>query len=202
MALLADEYLSVPGSGEGIYKDRGSRFIARAYPVATEDEVKAVLEVLRREFHDARHHCYAYRLGLKADRYRANDDGEPSGSAGRPILGQLESRGLSDVLVVVVRYFGGIKLGVPGLIKAYRTSASDALDAAGTIVRTASVQYSLSFGYDALPQVMNVIKDMGLGQLSQDFGLDCTLRTCVRLTKEEDFLRRISDIRGVVATAL
>lgn len=202
MALLADEFLSVPGGGEGIYKDRGSRFIARAYPVETEDDVKAVLEVLRREFHDARHHCYAYRLGLKADRYRANDDGEPSGSAGRPILGQLESRGLSDVLVVVVRYFGGIKLGVPGLIKAYRTSASDALDAAGTIVRTASVRYSLSFGYDALPQVMNVIKDMGLEQLSQDFGLDCTLRVRVRLTLEEDFIRRISDIRGVAATAL
>lgn len=201
-ALQPDQYLSVKETGDGLYKDRGSRFIARAYQVATEDDVKSVLEGLRREFHDARHHCYAYRLGLTAGKYRANDDGEPSGSAGRPILGQLESRGLSDVLVVVVRYFGGIKLGVPGLIKAYRTAASDALDAAGTIVRTASLRYRIAFGYDAMPAVMATVKDMDLKQSNQDFGLECSLDTEVRLTLREDFEKRLADISGVEAKLL
>lgn len=195
--LMPDQYLSVKETGDGLYKDRGSRFIARAYRVETEEDVKAVLDDLRREFHDARHHCYAYRLGLTAEKYRANDDGEPSGSAGRPILGQLESRGLSDVLVVVVRYFGGIKLGVPGLIKAYRTAASDALDAAGTIVRTASLRYRVTFGYDAMPSVMSTVKDMELKQSNQDFGLECSLDTEVRLTLREDFEKRLADISGV-----
>ena len=194
MALLADEYLSVPGGGEGIYKDRGSRFIARAYPVETEDDVKAVLEVLRREFHDARHHCYAYRLGLKADRYRANDDGEPSGSAGRPILGQIDSAGLSDVAVIVVRYFGGIKLGIPGLIRAYKSATADALEKAAKCEKIAGSWMRLRFGYGSMPEVMKAVKDLGLQQRSQDFGLDCTLEVRVRRTLEQDFLEKTKNI--------
>ena len=119
---IKDTYRSIAGKSEGLFKDNGSRFIALAYPVETEEEIKEIVMGLKKEYHDARHHCYAYRLGLKGDKFRANDDGEPSGSAGRPILGQIDSLGLSDILVVVVRYFGGIKLGIPGLIRAYKTS--------------------------------------------------------------------------------
>lgn len=200
--MLPDEYLSIPAHGDGLYKDRGSRFIAGAYPVETEEEVKAIVDSLKKEFHDARHVCYAYRLGMKGDRYRANDDGEPSGSAGRPILGQLESKGVSDVLVTVVRYFGGIKLGVPGLIKAYRTAACEALDASGTVVKTASADYRIDFGYDAMPQVMGLVKDMGLTQKRQDFGVACSLLVGVRLALADDFNRRISDISGVEVNLL
>ena len=119
-----DAYRSIAARSEGLFKDNGSRFIAFAYPVETEEEVKEIVASLKKEYHDARHHCYAYRLGYKGDRFRANDDGEPSGSAGRPILGQIDSLGLSDILVVVVRYFGGIKLGIPG--SAASSSASPA----------------------------------------------------------------------------
>ena len=118
---ICDAYRSVAARAEGLFKDNGSRFIAFIYPVETEEEVREIVSGLRKEYHDARHHCYAYRLGYKGDVFRASDDGEPSGSAGRPILGQIDSAGLSDVLVVVVRYFGGIKLGIPGLIRAYKT---------------------------------------------------------------------------------
>ena len=117
-----DTYKSIGAPSEGLFKDNGSRFIARAYPVESEAEIKEIVAALKKEYHDARHHCYAYRLGLDGEPWRANDDGEPSGSAGRPILGQIDSAGLSDILVVVIRYFGGIKLGIPGLIRAYKTS--------------------------------------------------------------------------------
>ena len=112
-----DSYLSIDSASEGLFKDNGSRFIALAYPVETESEIKDIVASLKKEYHDARHHCYAYRLGYKGDVFRANDDGEPSSSAGRPILGQIDANGLSDILIVVVRYFGGIKLGIPGLIQ-------------------------------------------------------------------------------------
>ena len=122
--MIRDAYKSIASRAGGLFKDNGSRFIAWAYPVETEEEVKEIVAGLKKEYHDARHHCYAYRLGWLGDRFRANDDGEPSGSAGRPILGQIDAAGLSDVLVVVVRYFGGIKLGIPGLIRASRTWTS------------------------------------------------------------------------------
>ena len=130
---IRDTYRSIPAPAAGLFKDNGSRFLAFAYPVENEEEIKDRVQALRKKYHDARHHCYAYRLGHLGDRFRANDDGEPSSSAGRPILGQIDSRGLSDVLVVVVRYFGGIKLGIPGLIRAYRTATADALEQAGTV---------------------------------------------------------------------
>ena len=127
-----DTYKSISMPSKGLFKDNGSRFIALAYPVESEEEIKEIVSSLKKEYHDARHHCYAYRLGLDGSKWRANDDGEPSGSAGRPILGQIDSAGLSDILVVVVRYFGGIKLGIPGLIRAYKTSTADALSRAET----------------------------------------------------------------------
>ena len=190
--------LGVPAPAEGLFKDNGSRFISFAYPVETEEEVKDIVADLKKKYHDARHHCYAYRLGYLGDKFRANDDGEPSGSAGRPILGQIDSRSLSDTLVVVVRYFGGIKLGIPGLIRAYKTSTAEALDNAGSVEKIAGKWYNVSFGYGEMNQVMKVLKDMDLKQKDQDFGNSCSLKTWVRLSQGEDFLKRLSGISGLI----
>ena len=189
-----DAYRSIAARSEGLFKDNGSRFIALAFPVETEDQVREIVASLRKEYHDARHHCYAYRLGYRGDRFRANDDGEPSGSAGRPILGQIDSMGLSDVLVVVVRYFGGIKLGIPGLIRAYRTSTADALGRAEIVEKVAGKRFRLTFDYLSMNGVMKVLKDLGLSPAGQDFGLQCSLEVRVRLVLEEDFRSRLSGI--------
>ncbi len=190
---LQDQYRSIAAPSEGLFKDNGSRFIALAYPVETEEEVKSIVAGLRKEYHDARHHCYAYRLGYKGDVWRASDDGEPSGSAGRPILGQIDSLGLSDILVVVVRYFGGIKLGIPGLIRAYKTSTADALSSARLVDKIASRHFRLQFDYLSMNAVMKVLKDMDLPQSAQEFGESCSLQTSVRLAAVEDFLKRIGN---------
>ena len=192
-----DAYRSIAGRSEGLFKDNGSRFIALAYPVETEEEVKEIVASLKKEYHDARHHCYAYRLGYKGDRFRANDDGEPSGSAGRPILGQIDSLGLSDVLVVVVRYFGGIKLGIPGLIRAYKTSTADALSQAEIVEKVAGKTFRVRFDYLSMNAVMKALKDLGLTATDQDFGLDCTLQVRVRLALEDDFRTRLSEIANL-----
>ena len=190
---MQDQYRSIAAPSEGLFKDNGSRFIALAYPVETEEEVKSIVAGLRKEYHDARHHCYAYRLGYKGDVWRASDDGEPSGSAGRPILGQIDSLGLSDILVVVVRYFGGIKLGIPGLIRAYKTSTADALSSAQIVDKIASRHFRLQFEYLSMNAVMKVLKDMDLPQRAQEFGESCSLQTSVRLAAIEDFLKRIGN---------
>jgi len=189
-----DTYNSIAAQSEGLFKDNGSRFLAFAYPVESEAEVKEIVQRLKKEYHDARHHCYAYRLGLDGEPWRANDDGEPSGSAGRPILGQIDSAGLSDILVVVVRYFGGIKLGIPGLIRAYKTSTADALANARVVEKVAGRWYTLHFPYDSLPAVMKLAKDMDLPQRGQSFLSECTLEVRVRLSVEQDFLERIKKI--------
>ena len=191
---ICDAYRSVAARAEGLFKDNGSRFIAFIYPVETEEEVREIVSALRKEYHDARHHCYAYRLGYKGDVFRASDDGEPSGSAGRPILGQIDSAGLSDVLVVVVRYFGGIKLGIPGLIRAYKTSTADAIANATVVEKVAGRFWKLDFGYLAMNAVQKVLKDLDLPQKDQDFGERCSLVTRVRLSLEETFRERISQI--------
>ncbi len=194
--IIRDSYKSIPAPAEGLFKDNGSRFISFAFPVETEEDIKDIVAELKKKYHDARHHCYAYRLGYLGDRFRANDDGEPSGSAGRPILGQIDSRGLSDVLVVVVRYFGGIKLGIPGLIRAYKTSTAEALDNAGTVEKIAGKWFRIDFGYGAMNQVMKVLKDMDLRQKDQDFGNECSLKAWVRLSMEDDFKDRLSGVEG------
>ena len=171
---IKDTYNSIAAPSRGLFKDNGSRFIALAYPVETEAQIKEIVASLKKEYHDARHHCYAYRLGYKADVFRANDDGEPSGSAGRPILGQIDSRGLSDVRVVVVRYFGGIKLGIPGLIRAYKTSSEDALSQAAVVEKIAAVNYRVEFGYMAMNFVMKVLKDLKMEAGDQQFDMRCS----------------------------
>ena len=194
--IIRDSYRSIPASAEGLFKDNGSRFISFAFPVETEEEVKDIVADLKKKYHDARHHCYAYRLGYLGDKFRANDDGEPSSSAGRPILGQIDSRGLSDVLVVVVRYFGGIKLGIPGLIRAYKTSTAEALDKAGSVEKIAGKWFGLRFGYESTNSVMKVLKDMELRQRGQDFGAECSLQVWVRLSAENDFRTRTGKIEN------
>lgn len=196
---IKDSFLSIASPSEGLFKDNGSRFIAKAYPVETEEEVKEIVTALKKEYYDARHHCYAYRLGYLGDRFRSNDDGEPSSSAGRPILGQIDSRGLSDVLVVVIRYFGGIKLGIPGLIRAYKSATADALDSARQVEKTATKGYKVAFGYENMNDVMRIFKDMDLPQRNQIFDLSCSMETAVRLSAVDDFLSRISDVEGAGA---
>ena len=177
-----DTYRSIEAASEGLFKDNGSRFIALAYPVETEEQVKDIVAGLKKEYHDARHHCYAYRLGHLGDRFRANDDGEPSGSAGRPILGQIDSAGLSDILVVVVRYFGGIKLGIPGLIRAYKTSTADALASAKVTEKVAGLSFRVRYDYLDMNAVMKVLKDLSLPVSGQIFDTQCSVDVRVRLT--------------------
>lgn len=186
-----DTYKSIAEPSRGLFRDNGSRFLAFAWPVESEEEVKQIVSSLRKEYHDARHHCYAYRLGKDGQLWRANDDGEPSGSAGRPILGQIDSAGLSDVLVVVVRYFGGIKLGIPGLIRAYKTSTSEALASAQFKEKVAGGWHILRFPYSSLPAVMKMVKEMELPQRGQSFMEECSLEVFVRLSLEQDYCERI-----------
>lgn len=192
--MISDIYYSIAAPAEGLFKDQGSRFIALAYPVESEEEVKSLLEKARKEYHDARHHCVAYRIGLKGEVWRASDDGEPAGSAGRPILGQIDSAGLSDIAVIVVRYFGGIKLGIPGLIRAYKESTKDALSKAQIVEKIAGNWYEISFNYAQMPEVMKVVKDLGLPSREQRFEASCSMQVRVRLTQEEDFLERTKNI--------
>ena len=189
-----DSYKSIGAPSEGLFKDNGSRFIALAYPVETEAEVKEIVASLRKEYHDARHHCYAYRLGYKADVFRSSDDGEPSGSAGRPILGQIDSAGLSDVLVVVVRYFGGIKLGIPGLIRAYKTSTADALGNASIVTKIATQHFLVEFDYLSMNSVMKVLKDLDVQPRNQDFGESCSMEVAVRLSSLQIFKEKLENI--------
>ena len=157
--LFDDTYKTIATKSEGIYKEKGSKFIALAYPVTTEDEIKEIIAGLKKEYYDARHHCYAYISGPDKSAYRQNDDGEPSGTAGRPIYGQLLSKDVTNVLLVVIRYFGGIKLGVSGLINAYKTAAKDALDNNTIIEKTIDEKYRVTFDYTEMNSVMQILKD-------------------------------------------
>jgi len=178
--LFEDTYLSISSPSEGLYKDRGSRFISLAFPVKTDSEIKNIQSELRKKYHDARHHCYAYRLGADKSIYRMNDDGEPSGTGGKPIFGQIQSKDLTNILIVVVRYFGGTLLGVSGLINAYKTAAADAINHARIITHIVKDVYEISFEYPAMNDVMTIMKEEKLEQLNQQFALDCKLSFSVR----------------------
>jgi Uncharacterized conserved protein len=192
MNSTSDTYKSISAPSRGIYKELGSKFLAFAWPVETEEEIKSILSEIRKEYFDARHHCYAWRLGLTGEPYRMNDDGEPSSTAGRPIHGQLLSQELSDILVVVVRYFGGTKLGVPGLIRAYKSATQDALANATVIEKIAGEHFTLTFDYLQMNDVMKVLKDMGITPLKQEFDLRCKMEVRVRLTQIEDFRKQLA----------
>ncbi len=182
---MIDSYLTLAEPVTGEFRDRGSKFLAYAWPIRTEAEAQQHLESLRKIHPKARHQCYAYRLGLDNNNFRANDDGEPSGTAGKPILGQIDSFGLANVFVVVVRYFGGTLLGTSGLINAYRTSAQDALQKATIVEQLVEDVYRLTFGYALMPDVMNAVKKLDVKVLKQDFGEEAMLEIAVRQGSKE-----------------
>lgn len=178
--MFEDTYKTLQHESQGIYTEKGSKFIAFALPVTSEEEIKGKLAEIKKKYYDARHHCYAYILGPDKAIFRMNDDGEPSSTAGRPIYGQLLSHDITNVLIVVVRYFGGTKLGVPGLINAYRTAAKDAIEANRIIEKTIDETYEIRFDYVAMNSVMQILKHDGIkinGQSYEDrYILDFTLR--------------------------
>lgn len=175
-----DIYRTIATVSQGIYKEKGSRFIAYAYPVATEEQIREILSGLKEKYYDARHHCYAWRLGADKKRFRANDDGEPSSTAGKPILGQLQSCDLTNILLVVIRYFGGIKLGVSGLINAYRQAAADALQNAVIVEKTVDEKIRIRFTYLVLNEVMRIVKEMEPEILERDFQVACEMLLSTR----------------------
>ena len=195
--MFDDTYKTIAAPSEGLYKEKGSKFLAFAYPVHNLDEIKTHLEQLRKDYFDARHHCYAYILGPRKDAFRANDDGEPSGTGGRPIHGQLLSADLTDTLIVVVRYFGGILLGASGLANAYKTAARDALDHATIIEKTIDCRYRLLFEYAVMNDVMRILKDFSLKPEQPHYDLDCSLEVSIRQSESVRFYDAVADLRTV-----
>ncbi len=175
----------IEASTEIIYKDKNSKFFGYAYPITKIDEVKTYIDILKKQHHNAGHWCYAYQLGTEQVQYRANDDGEPNNSAGQPIYGQIQSYKLTNVLVVIVRYFGGVKLGVAGLINAYKTSAKMALENASIIEKTINVSYRIMFDYKNMSKVMRIIKEKNITIINQKLELDCSIDISVRKRDSE-----------------
>ena len=178
--MTADTYRTIAAPAEGTYTEKRSKFIAIALPVRTVDEVKAWLDVYQKKYYDARHVCYADMLGPERKDFRANDNGEPSGTAGKPILGQINSNELTDILVIVVRYFGGIKLGTSGLIVAYRTAAAEAIGAATVVVKTVDEEVTVLFEYPMMNDVMRIVKEEGPAIVSQGYDTDCSMTLRIR----------------------
>ncbi len=193
----SDTYKTIKSQSEGLYKEKGSRFIASAWPVSDPDNIMPIIDTIRKDHHDARHHCFAYMLGPEREVWRINDDGEPSGTAGRPILGQINSYQLTNILIVVSRYFGGTLLGVSGLINAYRTAAFSAIKNAAIIECTVNDYYEIIFNYDAINDVMKIIKDEDIGQSGQVFDLECRIIISFRVSLREKILARLERIEGL-----
>ncbi len=195
--LFDDTYKTVSGFSQGSYREKGSKFIAFVYPVISEEAIKERLSQMRKEYFDARHHCYAYCLGFDKSAYRINDDGEPSGSAGRPIYGQIQSNDLTNVLIVVIRYFGGVKLGIPGLINAYKTATKEALETNEIITLTVNEIYQLDFEYPSLNVVMKVLKEESASILSQNFDNACRLTFLIRKSSADRIISKLKKIERV-----
>lgn len=185
-------FYTIQDSSEGYYKESGSKFLAFAYQVDSEDEIKKKIEHLRKKYFDATHHCFAWILGPDKARFRAVDDGEPNHSAGDPILGQIRSKNLTNVLVVVVRYYGGVKLGVGGLIQAYKLAAEEALNNAQIIEREVTEKFLIRYPYDETPEVMKLIKDFDVKILNQEYLEDCLLKAQVKLKERDEFINKIT----------
>lgn len=194
---MDDTYKILKGPSEGLYKEKGSKFIALAFAVETEDNIKAILSDVKKKYFDARHHCYAWVLGTEQTLFRSNDDGEPSGSAGKPILNQIYSFGLTNTLIIVVRYFGGIKLGVSGLVNAYKTAAREALSSAMIEEKTINITFSLQFQYPLMNDVMRIMKEENLQQLNSKFEMDCYFETFCRKSEVEKVLEKFQNIYGL-----
>jgi uncharacterized YigZ family protein len=192
-----DTYKTIISPSEGLYKEKGSRFISLAMPVSGQEEIKPNVDKIRKEYHDARHHCFAYMIGYERDIWRVSDDGEPSGTAGKPILGQINSYGLTNILIVVIRYFGGTLLGVSGLINAYRTAAASSIENAELTERTVQEYYEITYPYISMNDVMRTLKEENLGQSQQSFDLECRMLLNFRVSLREKVLSRLTRIDGL-----
>jgi uncharacterized YigZ family protein len=190
-------FFTIQNSTQGIYKEKGSKFLAFAFPVKSESEIKEQLDSLRKKYFDARHHCYAYVLGPDKTKFKAYDDGEPNHSASDPILGQIRSKNLTDVLVVVVRYFGGVKLGVGGLMQAYKAAAGDALNQVSVIEIEVTKKIELNFDYARTPEAMRLVKDFELKIIEQSFEESCQIRALLKLRFEDDLQKQREYLRSM-----
>lgn len=194
---LKDTYQTIGNAAQGLFKDKGSKFISYAFPVTSENEIKEHVQNLKKEHHNARHHCYAYRLGSSGARFRTNDDGEPSGTAGRPIYGQLLSKELTNILIVVVRYFGGTLLGVSGLINAYKNATIDVINNTEIIEKIIDVKYQLIFDYPLQNSITRILKEYQLKVFNAKYEMDCTLEIALRLTIEKAVIDKLVRIEGL-----
>ncbi len=196
--LFSDTYITIEKNAEAIFKDKGSKFLAFSYPVEHEKEIKDILSRLKKEHHTANHHCYAYRLGADKLNFRANDDGEPSNTAGKPILGQIQSNDLTNILIVVVRYFGGTLLGVSGLIHAYKNSAAEVIKVSTRVEKHMLFSYSIHFPFYRLNDVMKLLKQLDCKIIEQQFDANCKIRFTIRKANSEqceEKLKKISDLK-------
>ena len=195
---MAEKYFTIDKSVESIYKEKGSKFLSFLYPVSSVDEVKEYLTQLKKKYYDATHHCYAYIIGYDKETFRMNDDGEPSSTAGKPIYGQLQSNDLTNVLLVVVRYFGGTKLGVSGLIKAYKESSAECIALAQIVEKQVKNKYNIYFAYEDMNLVMNILKQNNAEQKKQVFDLNCQIEVLIdkrNTSKFESSMPPVSTIR-------
>jgi uncharacterized YigZ family protein len=193
----SDSYFTIKSDSEGIYKEKGSRFHAYAFPVREVEEIKPIIEKIRKLNHEARHHCFAYMIGRDRDIWRINDDGEPSGSAGKPILGQINSSGLTNILIVVSRYFGGTLLGISGLINAYRSAAASAIQNAVVIECTLQEFFDITYPYVSMNDVMKILKEENISLYDQSFDLECRIRVSFRASSSERILARFLRIEDL-----
>lgn len=195
--LFSDTYLTIDKPAEAIFKDKGSKFLAYAYPVDNDQQIKEILNQLKKEHHTANHHCYAYRLGADKMNFRANDDGEPSNTAGKPILGQIQSNDLTNILIVVVRYFGGTLLGVSGLINAYKNSAADVIKVSSIIEKQILFNYTIQFYFEHLNDVMKLLKQLDCKITNQQFDNNCELSFSIRKANSEQCEEKLKKIEGL-----
>lgn len=194
---MKDSYLTVASPAEGVYKEKGSKFLATIFEIKSEEEALIHVADFKKRFHDARHHCYAYQLGVDGEKYRENDDGEPSGTAGKPIRGQIRSKGITNVLIIVVRYFGGTKLGVSGLINAYKLSALDAIENAIIIEKVVEAQIVFEFDYLLMNDVMRLIKESRCRIVSQEYGNRSKFVLAIRESELISLSNQLANIEGV-----
>jgi uncharacterized YigZ family protein len=193
----SDTYRTIKSKAEGLYKEKGSRFVSIAIPIADQKEIKPIIDSIKKEHHEAKHHCYAYMIGHDRSIWRVNDDGEPSGTAGRPILGQINSTGLTNIIIIVSRYFGGTLLGVSGLINAYRSAAASAIANGEVVERRVQDYFEIKFPYSSMNDVMKILKEENIGQSDQSFDLECSILINFRVSDKEKVLSRLSRIDGL-----
>ena len=200
--MISDTYKTLKKPSHGIFKARGSKFLAFAFPVHSINDIKPLLEEYRKKYHDARHHCYAYIIGADKSIWRANDDGEPSGTAGKPIMGQINSFGLTNVLVIVIRYFGGTLLGTSGLINAYKSASYESFINAEIIECSVNVYYKIEFPYSSINRIMKIIKDENINHSDQVFEVNCSMKINFRISAKDRILNKLNEVENIRITFL